>query len=766
MRAKLMATILGLLTLLATIVLLGQPVHAAEISTTGLTGSEATVTDRYGNVVTDPSDLSKWENFKISYDWTIPNGQKIEAGDTATVALPGNTVASSNMSFELRDDTGAVIGTFTIAAGESVGKITFTEHLTENVDRHGTLNFYAKGTTSDDNWHGDWALNKIGWVSGYDENGLPATLTWNVAFNPNGGDIGQAVVTDTIGPNQTFVPGSVVAHAGSYNAKGEFIASGAALEPTVTVSGKQVILTFENVTTAVNLTYQVKLANVTGAGDAWANSASMNGSVVSGQVTWGGNGTGNGGTGGDGGDGGDEGALGAVLLQKTDAKTGAALAGAEYSLIDAKGQVIKAGLTTNAAGKLFIDELEDGDYSLIETKAPAGYELNTKPLNFSVTTTGTTQMIDLTQTDEPTVVPPKTGDFTLVKTAAGSHEKLAGAVYELRDATGKIVKTDLTTDAQGELTVTGLTPGDYTVVETKAPAGYELAKEPLKVTIVADQTTPLTVTATDTETPVIDTKGAVCLTKTAATTGEKLAGAKYELQTATGEVLQSGLTTDSQGQITVHELTAGEYRFVETTAPEGYELNKTPLDFTIKAGQTATVNVEAIDPAKVVEPPVEPGKPEPPVEPGKPEPPVEPGKPEPPVEPGKPEPPVEPGKPEPPVKPVTPTTPKPPVAPTKPLEPSLPTAPVNPGTNGNGSTAPQTGGNATGTPNNSGSTAISGTPGTVSGLPANEIANGGTLPQTNEKSQPNDEILASVAGVSIMMIIFAIGSWDWRRNRY
>ena len=277
---RLISACLGLLTLLLTIFTLGRAVQAATISTTGLTGNDATVTDRYGNVITDPSDLSKWQNYEINYNWTIPNGQKIQVGDTAPVTLPGNTVASSDLSFDLKDETGAVIGTFTIKAGESTGTITFTEQLIGTKDRNGTLQLYAKGTSSSDTNHQDWAINKVGWVSGSTPQGTPTRLTWNVAFNPSGKDLGTVTVQDTIGPNQTYMPGTVTADTGSYNDAGEFVSAGVELHPQVTVNGQQLTFVFENVTTAVNMTYNVRLNNVSANGGSWENDASMDGTVV------------------------------------------------------------------------------------------------------------------------------------------------------------------------------------------------------------------------------------------------------------------------------------------------------------------------------------------------------------------------------------------------------------------------------------------------------------------------------------------------------
>ncbi|AYG00209.1 prealbumin-like fold domain-containing protein [Lactococcus allomyrinae] len=59
---------------------------------------------------------------------------------------------------------------------------------------------------------------------------------------------------------------------------------------------------------------------------------------------------------------------------------------------------------------------------------------------------------------------------------------LAGAVFDLVDASGKTVGT-ATTDQYGQIHFSNVWYGDYTLVETKAPAGYELLKKPIPVTV-------------------------------------------------------------------------------------------------------------------------------------------------------------------------------------------------------------------------------------------------------------------------------------------
>lgn len=99
--------------------------------------------------------------------------------------------------------------------------------------------------------------------------------------------------------------------------------------------------------------------------------------------------------------------------------------------------------------------------------------------------------------------------YTMKKAAdsdQATEEKLAGATFQLsRDAAGaqviKLVKVDdttyrlalptetdtavdtVTTGETGELVINGLADGTYYLTETKAPRGYNLLREPVKVTV-------------------------------------------------------------------------------------------------------------------------------------------------------------------------------------------------------------------------------------------------------------------------------------------
>ena len=59
------------------------------------------------------------------------------------------------------------------------------------------------------------------------------------------------------------------------------------------------------------------------------------------------------------------------------------------------------------------------------------------------------------------------------------------------------------------------------------------------------------------------------------------AGAVFALQNAKGDVLQENLTTGTDGKILITDLLPGDYQLVETATVFGYDLDATPIPFTI-----------------------------------------------------------------------------------------------------------------------------------------------------------------------------------------
>ncbi|WP_242317291.1 SpaA isopeptide-forming pilin-related protein, partial [Bacillus cereus group sp. BfR-BA-01489] len=72
---------------------------------------------------------------------------------------------------------------------------------------------------------------------------------------------------------------------------------------------------------------------------------------------------------------------------------------------------------------------------------------------------------------------------------------LKDAIFKITDMNGNDIRTELTTDVHGKISVSDLRPGDYQFIETKAPKDYDLNKTPIDFTIERSQLTHVSVTA-------------------------------------------------------------------------------------------------------------------------------------------------------------------------------------------------------------------------------------------------------------------------------
>ncbi|MBC1400091.1 VaFE repeat-containing surface-anchored protein [Listeria booriae] len=283
--------------------------------------------------------------------------------------------------------------------------------------------------------------------------------------------------------------------------------------------------------------------------------------------------------------------VGSVELIKYDeADESKGLAGAEFDLFrgtPGSGTLVSSHVTP-ASGAVRVDNLEFGDYYFVETKAPAGYELDATPRTFTIGEGQVTVPLELGVANKAIQTP--VGSVELIKYDEADESKgLAGAEFDLFRGTpgsGTLVSSHVT-PASGAVRVDNLEFGDYYFVETKAPAGYELDTTPRPFTIGEGQVTvplELGVANKAIQTPV----GSVELIKyDEADESKGLAGAEFDLFRGTpgSGTFVSSHVTPASGAFQVNNLEFGNYYFVETKAPAGYELDTTPRTFTIGEGQ-------------------------------------------------------------------------------------------------------------------------------------------------------------------------------------
>ncbi|MBO0446120.1 hypothetical protein JZO78_07160 [Enterococcus ureilyticus] len=179
--------------------------------------------------------------------------------------------------------------------------------------------------------------------------------------------------------------------------------------------------------------------------------------------------------------------LGTVELTKIDSVTKQVLAGANFRFEQVDGAIIEADIATDAEGKIRLENVPLGEYQLVETAAPFGYELDSTPIRVELLDEA---IVKLTKENTPILVPPSLlGSAELMKIDGVTKEALSGAVFQLERADGLVVQKELVTNTEGKIIVTDLPLGNYQFVETAAPTDYKLDVEPVSFEVTTARTT-------------------------------------------------------------------------------------------------------------------------------------------------------------------------------------------------------------------------------------------------------------------------------------
>lgn len=334
-----------------------------------------------------------------------------------------------------------------------------------------------------------------------------------------------------------------------------------------------------------------------------------------------------------------------IKMVKKDADTGKPVnvAGTTFELYDDNGSKISFNImtssgmqtidsfTTDENGCVYTTEkLLKGNYTLVETKAPDGYVLDSTPVQFTVsedtyTADGGAEFILVEKSDKAV-----TGQLTVTKVGEVLDEykgglyvnpdekgftyregSLSGAKFEVyaaediytadnqKDTAGNRNKhyskgelvTTLVTGTDGKATATNLPLGKYKVVEVEAPDGFVLNPDEQVVTLVY----------VDDKTPVVNEaltfsndrqKVELSVSKLDSETRKPVAGAEFglyaakDIVNADGKVIVSKDTlleksvSDSNGLIQfVKDYPLGSYYAKEIKAPAGYASNDEVIDF-------------------------------------------------------------------------------------------------------------------------------------------------------------------------------------------
>ena len=271
---------------------------------------------------------------------------------------------------------------------------------------------------------------------------------------------------------------------------------------------------------------------------------------------------------------------GTIKILKTDSETGQPLKGAEFTILDDHMREVAKG-TTDESGVVVFAGLPLGPYYCQESQVPPGYfpeggiEL--------VYLDGNGKVVTLSYTNKPA-----RGSIKITK-RNNDGELLSGVVFTLYDADKHEIKTG-TTDANGVVIFDGLPIGDYWYAETSELPGY-IPNHNLMAARVGYHTAVDEHTFTN-----FAAHGHVQIIKTD-DTGAKLAGVHFQLTDISGTLIAEG-DTGSDGKLIFSMVPVGSYLLKETSVPEGYVLDSTPIPISLTS-DGEVVSKDIVNPRSV-----------------------------------------------------------------------------------------------------------------------------------------------------------------------
>lgn len=270
---------------------------------------------------------------------------------------------------------------------------------------------------------------------------------------------------------------------------------------------------------------------------------------------------------------------GGLTIEKTDGKDGSALAGAEFTVAGsdgtpltfiknngryeaATGEGASSTIATDANGKAYITGLKFGNYAVTETKAPEGYVLKGDRHSIAISRQQTEVTLRLKNDKAMYKV-------TAIKHDAGENGKLlVGAEFTLYSAEGAVVAKAVT--GYDGTAVFEVPEGKYKLIETRAPAGYQLSGDfvrEITVNAMQDSVGEFKYTFNNEKTSY-----SIEIHKhDSEDKQKKLAGAEFAVTDSRG--FTKTVTTDASGKASITELPYDDYTIREIKAPKGYALS-------------------------------------------------------------------------------------------------------------------------------------------------------------------------------------------------
>ena len=225
----------------------------------------------------------------------------------------------------------------------------------------------------------------------------------------------------------------------------------------------------------------------------------------------------------------------ALSVVKLDPQTGKHLAGATFRIAKVEDGTRYLDRVTDINGRILLENLDPGVYSVQELAAPGGYVTDSSEYHATLFPG---------QTSEVVVNNAKKPNLKIVKTDALTGEPVQGVTFTLKTGDGATLLTTAT-NVNGEILLEQLAPGLYEVTEQSAPDGYLPDAAPQKITLFPNRTGELHFKNYP--------KPTIMIQKTDSVTGAPVEGAKFHVvygssHTFSGETNDLGIySTDANG---------------------------------------------------------------------------------------------------------------------------------------------------------------------------------------------------------------------------
>jgi LPXTG-motif cell wall-anchored protein/uncharacterized repeat protein (TIGR01451 family) len=166
----------------------------------------------------------------------------------------------------------------------------------------------------------------------------------------------------------------------------------------------------------------------------------------------------------------------AIKIKKLD-QDGKVLQGAEFTLYDSNNNALET-VVSDKDGVIVFNDVIYGDYYIKETKAPDGYVASSDIIKVSIIENGVVYYYEVENTRIKGTIE--------IKKVDNNGNVLEGAEFTLYDKDSKAIVTAIS-DANGIARFEAVDYGIYTIKETKAPNGYKISDEEIKVEITSSE---------------------------------------------------------------------------------------------------------------------------------------------------------------------------------------------------------------------------------------------------------------------------------------